>query len=47
MILTLQLLKLYEKAGLKREGFLRDTVQFDGEYWNSIIMSMLEHEVTI
>lgn len=32
----------YEKAGFQKEGTLRDYRKFKNEYWNTIIMSMLE-----
>lgn len=34
----------YEKAGFQKEGTLRDVRKFEGEYWSSIVMSMLESE---
>jgi RimJ/RimL family protein N-acetyltransferase len=35
---------VYEKIGFKQEGIQRDTLFYDGEYHNSILMSILEHE---
>lgn len=34
----------YEKAGFHQEGVLRDYRKFENEYWNTIVMSMLESE---
>ena len=35
---------VYEKIGFKREGVLRDSLFFDDEFHDQIIMSILEHE---
>lgn len=37
-------IRAYEKVGFKREGVLRDALLWDGEYTDSIVMSILEHE---
>jgi RimJ/RimL family protein N-acetyltransferase len=37
-------IRVYEKVGFKREGVMRDDLYWDGEYVDSIIMSILEHE---
>lgn len=34
----------YEKVGFKKDGLLREAVQFEEEYWNLWEMSILEHE---
>jgi len=39
-------IRAYEKVGFKQEGVLRDDLYWDGEYYDSIIMSILEHEWT-
>lgn len=35
---------VYEKAGFKKEGVLRQAWRFDHGYYDIVIMSMLEHE---
>jgi RimJ/RimL family protein N-acetyltransferase len=35
---------VYEKIGFKREGILRDTLLWEGEYHNEIVMSILTTE---
>lgn len=35
---------VYDKIGFKKEGYLRDTLKCDDEYWSIYVMSMLEHE---
>lgn len=35
---------VYEKLGFKREGVLRDSLLWEGEYIDEITMSILEHE---
>ncbi|MCC2546321.1 GNAT family N-acetyltransferase [Hymenobacter sp. BT175] len=37
-------LRCYEKAGMKREGVLRDVLRHGDEYWSLVEMSMLEDE---
>ena len=37
-------IRCYENAGFKREGLLREGIEVDGDYWNWIMMSILEHE---
>lgn len=34
----------YEKAGFQKEGILRDYRKFENEYWNTVVMSMLESD---
>ncbi len=34
----------YEKAGFKKEGLLRHSRKMGDEYWNLLIMSILEDE---
>lgn len=35
---------VYEKMGFKREGVMRDSLYWDGEYIDEIMMSVLSHE---
>ncbi|SDW71287.1 Acetyltransferase (GNAT) family protein [Marininema mesophilum] len=35
---------VYEKLGFKKEGILRESLFYDHQYHDSIIMSMLEKE---
>ncbi len=37
-------IRVYEKIGFKQEGVLRDTLFYDGEFHDEIIMSILEDE---
>lgn len=37
-------IRAYEKVGFKREGVLRDDLFWDGQYVDSIVMSILAHE---
>ncbi|GGF26072.1 GNAT family N-acetyltransferase [Hymenobacter cavernae] len=37
-------IRCYERAGLHREGTLRDVVRYDDKYWSLVEMSMLRHE---
>ena len=37
-------LTCYERVGFRREGTLRDYRRFGGQYWDLIMMSMLEEE---
>lgn len=37
-----QAISLYQKLGFIEEGVLRDTYFFDGKYWNSHFLAMLE-----
>ncbi|MEQ8674041.1 MAG: GNAT family protein [Aggregatilineales bacterium] len=39
-------IRAYEKVGFKREGVMRDALLWDGEYVDSISMSILDHEWT-
>lgn len=41
---NLDAIACYEKVGFKKEGLLRDTCKFEGEYWSLWEMSILEHE---
>lgn len=36
--------RVYEKVGFRREGLLRDALFYDGEYHDTIVMSILAHE---
>lgn len=37
-------IRCYEKAGIKKEGVLRDVVRYKDEYWSLIEMAVLEDE---
>lgn len=37
-------LAVYEKAGLKREALLRETILYKGEYQNLVILAILDRE---
>jgi len=37
-------IRCYEKAGLRREGVLRESHFAEGRYWDTIIMGILEEE---
>ncbi|MBZ0283650.1 MAG: GNAT family N-acetyltransferase [Anaerolineae bacterium] len=37
-------IRVYEKIGFKQEGIQRDTLFYDGEYYSSILMSILEDD---
>lgn len=37
-------IRVYEKIGFVKEGVLRDSLYWDGEYIDEITMSILEHE---
>ncbi|PNS13747.1 hypothetical protein CAC42_3240 [Sphaceloma murrayae] len=36
--------RLYERIGFKREGIMRDELWHDGQYWDSIVLGMLDRE---
>jgi len=37
-------IRCYQRAGLHREGTMRDVVRYGDEYWSLVEMSMLTHE---
>ena len=37
-------IRCYEKAGLVKEGVMRDVLKYDDTYWSLVEMSMLEEE---
>lgn len=39
-----QAIRSYEKAGFVKEGLMRECRKLEDNYWNSCIMSILEHE---
>jgi RimJ/RimL family protein N-acetyltransferase len=37
--------KLFEKAGFRREGTKREDQFVDGKYWDTYVYSILKHEL--
>jgi RimJ/RimL family protein N-acetyltransferase len=37
-------IRVYENIGFKREGLLRDTLFYDGEFHDTVLMSILEDD---